>query len=228
MVGQTIVEVVREKRGMTLIEMIGVLGVIAVLAGLLIPRVFEVISDSKIHDLTVAVKTYETSITKYYHDVGTILPLNVNGTPQIENSGNSANTRSLPARLTLTSSDPLVVSTNLWPKFHGPYLEKFDSSQPPSIGTRMFIPVQPAVAHGTPVTGSNTGWDLKGNDGNSDIATGANVAYLRLTGLGESDFMKLDHIIDKGIGTANAEKMRRGRAKYDLGSSTLYLYLVSN
>ena len=48
----------RAREGMTMIEMIGVLGVIAVLSALLIPRVFDVITDSKIDSLATATHTY--------------------------------------------------------------------------------------------------------------------------------------------------------------------------
>ena len=61
--------------GFTLIEMIGVLAVIGVLAALIIPKVFDVIAQAKVDALASAVKTYETGITKYYTDLGTILPL---------------------------------------------------------------------------------------------------------------------------------------------------------
>lgn len=213
--------------GFTLIEMIGVLAVIAVLAALIIPKVFDVIAQSKVDGFASAVHTYESAITKYYADVGTILPLNVAGTPQTENSGDSANPRSLPARLALSSSDPLVLTTNLWPKFAGPYLEKFSTNSPPQLGTAMYIPVQGAVAYGTAVTGNNRGWDLKGDDGNSDLPTNSNVAYLRVTGISEEDFLALDKIFDRDIGTTINQKELRGRAKWVSSSNgTLYLYLT--
>ena len=47
-------------QGFTLIEMIGVL------AALIIPKVFDVISSSKIDASAAACKTYETAITNYY------------------------------------------------------------------------------------------------------------------------------------------------------------------
>ena len=100
-------------QGFTLIEMIGVLAVVAVLAAMIIPKVMDVVASSKIDALAAAVKAYETSVTKYYVDIGSVLPLNASGTPQIENGGNSATARSLAARLTLSSSDALVTGTKL-------------------------------------------------------------------------------------------------------------------
>jgi len=217
----------KSEHGFTLIEMIGVLAVVAVLAALIIPKVFDVIASSKINALAIACKTYETAVTAYYTNIGSVLPLNASGTPQTENSGNSATARSLAARLTLSSYDPLVTGTNLWPTFKGPYLEKFDTSRPPGMGTNMYIPARTAVAYGTATTGNNWGWDLKGDDGNSDLKSGAYVVYFRLTGLGEDDFLALDRIIDADIGSNDTEKELRGRAKWYSGSSgTLYLYLA--
>ncbi len=217
----------KNDQGFTLIEMIGVLAVVAVLAALIIPKVFAIIASSKIDALASAFKTYETAVTKYYVDIGSVLPLNTGGTPQAENNGNSATARSLAARLTLSSSDALVLETNLWPKFNGPYLEKFDTTSPPGLGTNMYMISRAPVSYGTTTTGNNRGWDLKGDDGNSDLSTGANVVYIRLTGLVEDDFLELDRIIDSDIGSNNTEKELRGRAKWHSGNGgTLYLYLA--
>ena len=217
---------VGEQYGFTLIEMIGVLAVIAVLAALILPKVFDVIAESRVNAVAASVKAYETAVIKYYSDLGTLLPLAADGTPTAEATGDSATAISLSARLTLAASDPLVLATNLWPKFRGPYIEKFDTVLPASLGTAMYIPSTAAVAYATGTTGVNLGWDLKGDDGNSDIPTGSTVVYYRLTGLSLEDFMRLDSIVDRDIGTTTATKQVRGRAKYDTATSTLYLYLA--
>ncbi len=217
----------RTNEGFTMIEMIGVLGVIAVLSALIIPRVFDVITDSKIDALASATHTYKIGITKYYADVGSLLPLDAQGVPQVEGTGNSAVATSLSSRLTLSSTDPLVLGTNLWPKFHGPYLEKFNSDLPPEIGTNMFLPTSVLVPIETPVTPDNMGWDLKGDDGNSDIPSDANVVFFKLEGIGEEDFLSLDHLVDSLIGMTDAERKLRGRAKWDSANGgTLLLYMA--
>ena len=56
---------------------------------MIVPRVFDVINDSKIDALATATHTYEIEITKYYTDVGSLLPLDVDGIPQVEVTGDS-------------------------------------------------------------------------------------------------------------------------------------------
>ena len=219
--------VLSNTQGFTLIELIGVLAVIGVLAALIVPRVFDIIASSKIDALASALKTYETAVTKYYTDMGTVLPLNTAGNPQLESSGNSATAHSLPARLTLSRFDPLVLNSNLWPRFMGPYLERFNTNAPPALGTKMYMPVKSAVAYGTSVTGTDMGWDLRGDDGNSDLPSNANVAYIYVTGVSEEDFLEIDAIIDRDVGASDSEKEVRGRAKWNtLNNGTLKLYLA--
>ena len=211
--------------GFTLIEMIGVLAVMAVLVSLLLPRVFEIMAESKANALVAAVKTYQTAIVDYYSDIGSILPLNVAGVPAAENSGNSNNSRSLPARLTLDQSDPLNIGTNSWTKFKGPYLAKFSSTTPPGLGTAVRMPARTPQAYGTATTGGNRAWDFT-DDGNSDIPSATNVVYVVFSDISIQDFERIDAILDKGFGSSTAERQLRGRVKYDTSTSEMMIYLM--
>ena len=73
----------------------------------------------------------------------------------------------------------------------------------------MFIPVTAADNYDTPVSGTNLSWDLKGDDGNSDIPTGANVVYYRLTGFSLEDFVRFDSIVDREIGSTRDRETRK-------------------
>ena len=90
----------------------------------------------------------------------------------------------------------------------------------------MRMPADTAVDHGTAVTDKNRGWDLKGDDGNSDLRTGSHVVFIKLKGVSRSDFLLLDSIIDSEIGATELEKDLRGRAKFEANKDTLRLYLV--
>ena len=212
--------------GFTLVEMIGVLAIIAILIALLLPKVFQLIASANARSLAAAVRTYETALTRYFADVGSLYPLNATGVPTAESTGNSATAISLAARITLDSTDPLNTGANQWIRFRGPYAEKFNSANSPGIGATILMPTAPAVALATATTGTNIGWDLKGNDGNSDLATGAQVAYLQITGVALGDAEEIDGILDPGIGATAAERQLRGRVKYDTATSQLFIYLA--
>src|SRR5258708_40040877 len=63
-------------KGFTLIEMIGVLAVIAILAAVLIPKVFEAINNSRINNASMSCDTVKTAIADHYAKFG---GLNIDG-----------------------------------------------------------------------------------------------------------------------------------------------------
>jgi prepilin-type N-terminal cleavage/methylation domain-containing protein len=216
----------RDSQGFTLVEMIGVLAIIAILMALLLPKVFSLIASSNARSLVAAVRTYETSVISYFADVGSLYPLNITGVPTAETGGDSTTAISLGARLTLDMSDPLNTGANQWPRFRGPYVEKFNTTNVPGFGATILMPTALAIALATPTTGTNIGWDLKGDDGNNDLATGAQAAYLQITGVTVGDAEEIDGIIDPGIGGTQAERQLRGRVKYDTVGGQLFIYLA--
>jgi prepilin-type N-terminal cleavage/methylation domain-containing protein len=60
----------RAQSAFTLIEMIGVLAVIAILAALLIPKVFSAIADAKINNCVVSAETVKTALADHYGKYG--------------------------------------------------------------------------------------------------------------------------------------------------------------
>jgi len=58
--------------GFTLVEMIGVLAVIAILASLLVPRVFQAIGDSKINNAAATYNSIKSAVAEYYGKYGKI------------------------------------------------------------------------------------------------------------------------------------------------------------
>src|SRR2546423_3634975 len=62
----------RRNQGFTLIEMIGVLAVIAILAAVLVPKVFEAINNSRINNSAMTYNTVKTAIADHYAKFGAI------------------------------------------------------------------------------------------------------------------------------------------------------------
>ncbi len=60
----------RKSAGFTLVEMIGVLAVIAILASMLVPRVFQAISDSKVNNAATSLNSLKAAVNEYYGKYG--------------------------------------------------------------------------------------------------------------------------------------------------------------
>jgi prepilin-type N-terminal cleavage/methylation domain-containing protein len=61
-----------KSRAFTLIEMIGVLAVIAILAALLIPKVFEAIHSARIGNASTSIQTVKTAVVDHYAKFGSL------------------------------------------------------------------------------------------------------------------------------------------------------------
>src|SRR5690242_19958807 len=71
------------QQGFTLIEMIGVLAVIAILAAVLIPKVFEAINNARVNNAAMSYNTVKTAIADHYAKFGSIAVDGSTATPTV-------------------------------------------------------------------------------------------------------------------------------------------------
>lgn len=214
---------IRKRVGFTLIEMIGVLAIIAILVAAVAPRIFEAINDSKITSATSTIKTLESAVAKYYSDVGTLLPLNAAGAPTASN-GNAAGVMtaySLPYDLNLGTAP---ATTGSWSKFRGPYMENLNVVNPP-IGNTMVIGSNLAAAALTAAGAVPPNFSLNG--GATGSLTNTNqVVWVTFTGVSEHEFEKFDAIMDPSVTGTLVQRETLGKciwAAANGGTMTVYI-----
>ncbi len=214
------------RAGFTLIEMIGVLAIIAILVAAVAPRIFDSISDSKITSATGYIKTLQSAVAKYYADVGTLYPLTAAGaaTPLAAGVSNATYGASMPDVLSLASTAvPASTGAGLWRKFRGPYTEGFTTATPPPIGASMTMSSVAAVAGALTATGFN--FSLA-NNATTLFPANTQLVFVTIAGVSQKEFEKIDGILDEGIGATLAQRALWGKIKWNAATSDLMVYLA--
>ncbi len=202
----------RVAQAFTLIEMIGVLAVIAILAALLIPKVFGAINDARINSAVVGCQTVKTALVDHYGKFG---------------RWDCTNGVVLPSFATPFSgydTNVLMVESLL----DKPFVTK--------VGTNSVIQVRSCVAATAAVDGTAAGYNLSGNAAGNNEATGQYVIEAVIYNVAESDAQAISQRIDgqslstAGVTPGGADLL--GRVKYAAptggagGVTTVYVYLA--
>src|SRR5262245_38139366 len=177
-------------RGFTLIEMIGVLAVIAILAALLVPKIFEAINNARVNNAAVSYNTAKTALADHYAKFGTML--SSNGAPLTAGSGEAMN------------FDKVLVSEGFMDK---PFIVK--------IGDGVTNHVEIVASAGTnAVTAINAAYDLDGSGAALNDAAGSVVVQAVIYGVAAGDAKDLNDRIDGAtLGVSTGDDLK-GRVKY--------------
>ena len=180
--------------GFTLIEVIGVLVVISILASVLIPVIFQVIHDARIAHAALTVQTVKTGCVEHFAKFGG-LPVDGTTTPSTHIILDGTDPRSSEFDIVLLKES--IMDKPFEVRIGFGYVEIVQSSGPTT---------QP--------DGANSAYDLD-RTGNPNDATGATVAQGVIVGVALDDARALNNLIDgPALGENNGGNDFLGRVKY--------------
>ncbi|MCP5007872.1 MAG: hypothetical protein GY941_28640 [Planctomycetes bacterium] len=212
----TNISIISDKASFTLIEMIGVISIISILASFVAPKVLDAIHDSKVTRLAAEIKTYTDGVNNWYKDIRSLNSLNATGA--VVSSDSSFQDE-------LIANQGTTPTSGRWRRWEGPYIDSVTST---SIGTTLRINSSAGNSGtGVPIAFDVTAFDL--NDDQANDMVGKQVVSITLTGTSNAESIKLDSILDKGFNSTN--RAVSGRVKFWSGGKfstpTLYIYLTS-
>jgi prepilin-type N-terminal cleavage/methylation domain-containing protein len=190
----------------TLIEMIGVLAVIAILAALLIPKVFQSITEAKINTVPVGCSTIKTGVIDHYAKYGALNTLW--GTNSFATTNNY---------------DTSVLLTEGF----------IDKPFAPRVGTSSRIQLVPCGGSGDAVVGTGISYDLDASGAAANDAVGSHLVEAVILGVPVADAQAISARIDgltmsQGENTTTADL--QGRVTYAASVSSapvdVYIYLT--
>jgi prepilin-type N-terminal cleavage/methylation domain-containing protein len=182
----------------TLIEMIGVLSIIAILASLLVPKIFESISNAHMSQTVLSCQTIKTAVLEHYAKYLSLASSNGVNLPASAFSGNPR---------TLTDFDRVLLAEGLIDKPFAPQIGSSSTLQLVDLST---------VNLNKPLDGA---YDLDG-DRNADVTGSGYLVEAIIHDVSQADAKALNDLLDgASLGEAvypqsNPEKDGYGRVIY--------------
>jgi prepilin-type N-terminal cleavage/methylation domain-containing protein len=199
----------KRRQAFTLIEMIGVLAVIAILAALLVPKVFSAINDARVNGLCVTCQTLKTAVADHYGKYGRLDAQF--GTNDLFAGGTGIH----------TGYDRDLVTEGLLDK---PFTAKIAGGEPSTNAVLQLVKGTGSgiIGHGA------TGYRLDGTTNNATFnATFVVEAVVSNVSLADAKDLN-DRLDGPALGSASPPDSL-GRVEYDApvnGLTTVYIYLT--
>lgn len=197
-----------QRHGFTLIEMVGVLAVIAILAALLVPKIFAAINESRVSTAATAINTAKTAAIGYFGKYGQWAGIDGASLQQ----GQAA-----------AWHDVLLKSG---------YLDKPFGCR---VGTSASVQLRSPESATTDPTVSNSAYNLDGDvNTKNDASAGLYVVEVKIQGVDAEDAKAIKLRFDSaatevtvGEGeTAVGGNYTDGRVKYDAANKVLLAYIA--
>ncbi|MFT4549611.1 MAG: prepilin-type N-terminal cleavage/methylation domain-containing protein [Pseudoalteromonas tetraodonis] len=206
--------------GFTLVEMIGVLAVVAILTAMLIPKVFETINSARISSAASAVNTVKTSVAAHYSKFGGLA----------DATGALLTPVDVALNLDASNFDTLVLLPDglLEKRFSVKIGDQRDTNL---VRVRQ---IEGALT-ATDITAISANYDMDGVDTDVDTNDGSLICECVITGVSAADARALKQEVDGSDITAIANlpavgvNATKGRVKYDAiapgATGTVFVYI---
>lgn len=193
------------QKAFTLIEMIGVLAVIAILAALLIPKVFSAINEARVNGVSITINTVKSATADHYGKYGKFNT--VFGTNDLATTGVITN-----------SFDKILLAEGFIDK---PFTAKVAGGV--AGGDSSTNAILRLVAGGTDNAG--TGYSLDGTA--NATSTASFVVEAVMYGVAQQDAKDLNDLIDGAALGVTSGADTKGRVEYASGNpTTVYIYVT--